>query len=371
MNNSHVSILEINLDALKHNIQYFKTKLGEQTKLLAVVKAFSYGHDAITISKALQTANADYLAVAYTEEGIHLRNNGITLPILVLHAQIQNYELLIEHNLEPNIYSKNTLNSFLKTAKEKNCSDYPIHLKFNTGLNRLGFSKDEVASVIHALKPNKEVQIKSLFSHLAASEDLNERDFTLTQIKKFKSIAAKFTKEIPYHIDLHLSNTSGIINYPEAHFNMVRLGIGMYGFGNDPAETSQLKNVGTLKTIISQIHEVRPGESSGYNRAYIADKLTKTATLPIGHADGISRRLGNGKGSVKIKDTLCPIVGNVCMDMLMVDVTNVACNEGDEAILFDNQEMVNTLAYNSDTISYEILTGISQRVARKVTHSKI
>lgn len=330
------------------------------------MKAFSYGHDALAVSKTLQSATIDYLAVAYTEEGIYLRENGITLPILVLHAQIQNYELLIEHNLEPNIYSKKTLNSFLKSAKEKQCSHYPIHLKFNTGLNRLGFTKTDVEYITDILKENEQVHINSIFSHLAASEDANERDFTHTQIDKFKNIIEKVTKEFPYKIDLHLSNTSGIINYPEAHFDMVRLGIGMYGFGNETAETAQLKNIGTLKTIISQIHEVRPGESSGYNRAYIAKKRTKTATIPIGHADGISRRLGNGNGSVKINGHMCPIVGNVCMDMLMVDVTNINCNEGDEVVLFDSQEMLNELARKSGTISYEILTGISQRIARKI-----
>lgn len=370
MDNSHVSVLEVNLNALRHNIQYFKKKLGAETKLLAVVKAFSYGHDAIAISRELQTAGADYLAVAYTEEGIQLRKNGITLPILVLHAQIQNHELLIEYDLEPNIYSYKTLSSFLKAAQNKNCSNYPIHLKFNTGLNRLGFTKADTDTIIDTLKNNSLVRIKSIFSHLAASEDPNELDFTKAQIEKFNSIAKTFTTTFSYKIDFHLSNTSGIINYPEAHFDMVRLGIGMYGFGNDAAETSQLKNVGTLKTVISQIHEVRPGESSGYNRAYIAKKLTRTATIPIGHADGISRKLGNGIGSVKINGNLCPIVGNVCMDMLMVDVTNTPCAEGDEVILFDNQEMVNTLALQSNTISYEILTGISQRIARKIIPNK-
>ncbi|WP_152285869.1 alanine racemase [Flavicella marina] len=362
---SHVSVLEIDNSALEHNISYFKKKLQTGTKLLGVVKAYSYGHDAIEISKTLEKNDVDYLAVAYTDEGIALRNAGITLPILVLHAQVQNYELLLSYNLEPNIYSSFTLENFIAVAKVKNVKNYPIHLKFNTGLNRLGFTKNDVNPIIATLQDNSHIKIQSVFSHLAASEDANEYDFTKNQIKKFENIRKEFLNAFVHPIDFHLTNTSGIINYPEAHFNMVRLGIGMYGFGNDKNETAQLKNVGTLKTIISQIHEIKPGESLGYNRAFIADKLTKTATLPIGHADGISRELGNKKGCVYIQNIKCPILGNVCMDMIMVDVSQVACKPGDEVIIFDSQEKVNVLATNSNTISYEVITGISQRIARK------
>ena len=364
--NSHVSILELNMNALEHNISYFKNKLKPNTKLLGVVKAYSYGHDAVVVSEILEKNKIDYLAVAYTEEGITLRKAGIKTPILVLHAQIQNYALITEYNLEPNIYSHATLSAFIDFAKEKNLKNYPIHIKFNTGLNRLGFINDDTKQIIEAFNNNNCIKLQSVFSHLAASEDLNEIDFTKNQIEKFNSIRKTIAAAFDHPIDFHLSNTSGIINYPEAHFDMVRLGIGMYGFGNDEQETKKLKNVASLKTIISQIHTINLGDSLGYNRGFIAESEIKTATLPIGHADGISRELGNKKGSVIINNTICKIIGNVCMDMIMVDVTNVDCKERDEVIIFNNQEMVNDLAKNSNTISYEILTGISQRIARKI-----
>ncbi|MEI6865419.1 alanine racemase [Flavicella sp.] len=366
MGNSHVSVLELNQNALEHNITYFKNKLQPNIKLMAVVKAYAYGHDSAVLSKILEKNKVDYLAVAYTEEGVILRKAGVNLPILVLHAQIRSYASLLEYNLEPNIYSENTLAAFIDFATKNKLSSYPIHLKFNTGLNRLGFAQNDTHKIISYLKHNDCLKIQSVFSHLSASEDLNESEFTKNQIRKFNTIRKNFLDTFDYNIDFHLSNTSGIINYPEAHYDMVRLGIGMYGFGNDIKETVQLKNVGSLKTIISQIHVVNIGESLGYNRAYFAKEKIKTATLPIGHADGLSRELGNKKGSVKIKNIKCPILGNVCMDMIMVDISNVDCKEGDEVIIFDNQEMVNELAKNSNTISYEIITGISQRITRKL-----
>ena len=364
--NSHVSVLELNKAALEHNISYFKKKLQPNTKLLGVVKAYAYGYDAVAVSKILESNEADYLAVAYASEGVTLREAGIQLPILVLHAQVQNYQLITEYNLEPNIYSQHSLTAFINFAQVKKLSDYPVHIKFNTGLNRLGFSIGDAIKVIEILKDNDNIKLQSVFSHLASSEDLNEIEFTRNQIQKFNIVCENFLSAFEHKIDFHMSNTSGIINFPEAHFDMVRLGIGMYGFGNDKKETTQLKNVASLKTIISQIHTINSGESLGYNRAYTANKTTKTATLPIGHADGISRELGNKKGSVIINDTVCPIIGNVCMDMIMVDITHANCTIGDEVIVFNNQQMVNELAKNSNTISYEILTGISQRIARVI-----
>jgi len=366
---SHVSILEIDSSAIAHNIAFFKNKLQPSTKLLAVVKAAAYGNDALMVSRILEKNKVDYLAVAYTNEGIALREAGIKLPILVLHAQVLNYKLLSENHLEPSIYSEHTLCAFVNFARENKLSNYPIHIKFNTGLNRLGFPIEAANHIIKTLKNNNTIKLQSVFSHLAASEDLNEIEFTQNQIKKFNSIREKFSNAFKHKIDFHLTNTSGIINYPEAHYDMVRLGIGMYGFGNDNNQTAQLKNVGSLKTIISQIHSLKPGESLGYNRAFIADKVTKIATLPIGHADGISRELGNKKGSVYIHGTLCAILGNVCMDMIMVDITDVNCTIGDEVIVFNNQEMLNKMAKNSNTISYEILTGISQRIPRVLIDS--
>jgi alanine racemase len=361
----HVSVLEIDLAAIDHNVGYFKKKLPSKTKLLAVVKAFSYGLDAIEISKHLEKQQIDYFAVAYTEEGVFLREAGVKTPILVLHAQPANYETLIANCLEPNLYSLLTLKLFSELATSKKLKNYPFHIKFNTGLNRLGMTYEDLPAILKHLE-NSSIKVASLFSHLAASEDPNEKEFSLRQIEKFKHCTAEILKFLPYKPLLHMSNTSGIVNFPEAHFDMVRLGIGMYGFGNDTKETAALQNVGRLKTLISQIHKLKKGETLGYNRAFIASEPTKTATLPIGHADGIHRSLGNGNGSVKINTQDCPIIGNVCMDMIMVDITNVKCKEGDEAIVFDSQQMVANLAEKSDTISYEIITGISQRIPRKI-----
>ena len=361
------TVLEIDLQALKHNFNYLKSKLQPNTKFLAVVKAFAYGSDAHKIAQFLQELNADYFAVAYTNEGVELREAGITKPILVLHPQTVNFKVLIKHCLEPSIYSAKILNEFIDVASKENQTNYPIHIKFNTGLNRLGFSQNETDGIVSKLKNTKVVKAKSIFSHLAASEDLNEKDFTISQILTFKEIAKSFEKGIGYKPWLHMCNTSGILNYPEAHFDMVRSGIGLYGFGNSEKENKNFKPIGTLKTIISQIHTVKKGESVGYNRAFKSDTVLKTATLPIGHADGIGRQYGKGKGFVTINGQKAPIVGNVCMDMIMVDVSNIDCNEGDEVIVFGKNTTAENLAITAETISYELITAVSQRVKRIFT----
>jgi len=361
--NNHVTILEIDGNALKHNLQYFKQRLEADTKTLVVVKAFGYGSEATEIAKFLEN-DVDYFAVAYTDEGIALRNAGIENPILVLHPQIQNLELIIEHQLEPNLYSFKIFETFLALASSKLLLNYPIHIKFNTGLNRIGFLHTEVSKIISELKETNHIKVASLFSHLAASDDINEKEFTTNQINDFTFIATQFFEELDYKPLIHILNTSGIINYLEAQFDMVRLGIGLYGFGNDKQETKALKNVVSLKSIISQIHLIEPGESVGYNRAFTANKHTKTATIPIGHADGISRKLGNENYAILVNNQKANIIGNVCMDMIMIDITDIDCKEGDEVILFNSQKMLNEMAANSKTISYEILTGISQRVKR-------
>lgn len=363
MKNSHITTLEINLKAVNFNLNYFKSKLENSSKLMIVVKAFGYGSDAIEIAKSIEN-KISYFAVAYTLEGVALRDAGISIPILVLHPQEENLELLIENKLEPNLYNKYIFTSFLKLAKKQGLQKYPIHLKFNTGLNRLGFSKDDIPFIHENTNNSTSVKIVSVFSHLAASEDKNETEFTQSQINKFNNITALFKSTFGFLPDRHLCNTSGIINYPEAHFEMVRLGIGLYGFANNSIETSNLKNVVSLKTVITQIHTIEKGQSVGYNRAFYATKKIKTATIAIGHADGVSRRLGNGKAFVKINNQQAPIVGNVCMDMMMVDVTDINCTPGDEVVIFESQEDVEFLAKQSDTISYEVLTAISQRVRR-------
>jgi alanine racemase len=360
------TILEINAKAIAYNVAFFKSKLKSNTKILVVVKAFSYGSDAIILSKILEKEPVDYLAVAYTDEGVALKKAGITLPILVLHPQINNFKTIIEYGLEPNLYNFNNLNAFLEIVKSEKKAKYPIHLKFNTGLNRLGFNEFNTLDVITLLKDNQLVKIISVFSHLGASEDLSEKKYTENQITVFNNIQRGFLKNFSKKITFHLSNTSGILNYPEAQFDMVRLGIGTYGFANEQSITNTLKNVLSLKTIISQIHYLEKGDSLGYNRHFKATKPTKTATLPIGYADGISRLLGNSVGSVKINNQKAPIIGTVCMDMIMVDVTNIDCNEGDEVIVFNSQNDILNMAKNIHTISYEIITNISQRVKRVV-----
>ena len=358
------TILEIDLAALKHNVTFIKSKLKSSINFLAVVKAYAYGSDAIEVAKYLETLDVDYFAVAYTSEGIALRDAGIETPILVLHPLPENFKVIIQRCLEPSIYSQRVLNAFLAVAEEQKQKDYPIHIKFNTGLNRLGFAEAEIETVLKTLKTTNAIKVKSLFSHLAASEDENEKEFTLNQIDSFKRISNKMINGLGYQPILHQSNTSGILNYPEAHFDMVRCGIGMYGFGNNPEINKNLKPIATLKTSISQIHTIKKGDSLGYNRAFIAKQNTRTATLPIGHADGINRLFGNGKGFVFVNGKKAPIIGNVCMDMIMVDVTNITCNEGDEVIVFGPKHSAENLAESINSISYELLTSVSQRVKR-------
>ena len=361
------TVLEIDLKALKHNFEHLKSKLKDNTKMLAVVKAFAYGSHANEIANYLQELNIDYFAVAYVSEGVALRKAGITKPILVLHPIAVNFKALIANCLEPNLYNAKVLNEFVKIAEEEGQTNYPIHIKFNTGLNRLGFDETDIDFVVKTVKDTSAVKVASLFSHLAASEDLNEKDFTLNQISNFKGIAEKMIAQLGYKPILHVCNTSGILNYPEAHLDMVRSGIGLYGFGNSEKESKDLIPIATLKTIISQIHEIKKGESVGYNRAYKSDDSIKTATLPIGHADGISRIYGKGRGFVTINGKKAPIVGNVCMDMIMVNITGIDCNEGDEVIIFGpNSTTAENLAESAKTISYELITAISQRVKRLI-----
>lgn len=364
MHNAQETVLEIDLKALQHNFKFLKSKLAGNTKFLAVVKAYAYGSGAIEIAKYLEQLHVDYFAVAYADEGVALRNAGIKTPILVLHPVPDNFTLIIERCLEPSIYSQRVLNEFIAVAEESKQSNYPVHIKFNTGLNRLGFAENDIEHIVKTLKTTEAIKVTSIFSHLAASEDANEKDFSLNQIASFSQISKKITQALPYQTMLHICNTSGLINYPQAHYNMVRSGIGLYGFGNNAKINKNLKPIATLKTSISQIHTLKAGDSLGYNRALITTEPIKTATLPIGHADGLNRHFGNGKGFVFIKGEKAPIIGNVCMDMIMVDITNISCKEGDEVIVFGPQHTAENLAKSIHSISYELITAVSQRVKR-------
>ncbi len=370
MSKTSETILEINLAHLTHNFTYLKSKLDAKVKVLAVVKASGYGSDATIIARHLEKIGADYFAVAYTSEGIQLRDAGITTPILVLHPQPINFQKIIDYQLEPSLYSTRVLKEFVSTATSNEKKHYPVHIKFNTGLNRIGFNENDSNAIIAQLNTTDTIKVVSLLSHLAASEDPDEREFTLNQIRSFKQIADQIHTKLGYTPILHQSNTSGIFNYPEAHLNMVRTGIGLYGYGNEAKYDKQLKPVMSLKSVISQIHDLQPGDSLGYNRAFIADTATKTATIPIGHADGIGRHYGNKKGYVTINNKRAYIIGNVCMDMIMVDITNIDCNEGDEVIIFGPESSAADIAEHSGTISYELLTAISPRVQRVVIDNK-
>jgi len=358
------TVLEIDLGALAHNYRYLRSRIKANTQFLAVVKAFAYGSDAPKIALKLEQLGVDYFAVAYVKEGVALRDAGITKPILVLHPQSMNFDTLIERCLEPSIYSPKILREFLEAAGRHGQSQYPVHVKFNTGLNRLGFWENEVAFITKQLKGRNEIKVASIFSHLAASEDLKEKAFTKKQIERFYAIGKSMDTALGHPTFKHILNTSGIINYPEAQLDMVRSGIGLYGFGNEPAIDVQLRPVASLKTIISQIHTIEPGESVGYNRAFTSLNQMVTATLPLGHADGIGRHYGNGKAFVNVHGKYAPIIGNVCMDMIMVDITGIACQEGDEVLVFGGNPNAETFAASAGTISYELLTGISQRVKR-------
>lgn len=360
------TVLEIDLNALEHNYNYLRSKLSPGVKMLAVVKAYAYGSDSVAVATKLESLGVAYFAVAYASEGIVLREAGIKTPILVLHPQVESFSKIIEYCLEPSLYSFRVLKAFIEIANTQKLTDYPVHLKFNTGLNRLGFKDVNEAEILQYLNATQAIKVKSLFSHLVASEDLNENRFTLQQIEDFKLNARHMTEGLGYKPWLHQSNTSAIINYPEAQFDMVRSGIGLYGYGNTQEEDLKLKPVATLKTIISQIHEIAVGETVGYNRAHTAARKERTATLPLGHADGISRAYGNGRGYVMIKGKKAPIIGNVCMDMVMVDVSKIDCQEGDEVIVFGKGASAVALSARIKSIPYELITAVSQRVARKI-----
>ena len=361
---THETVLEINLNAISHNLNFYKSKLNPETKLMVMVKAFSYGNGGFEVAKLLSHHKVDYLGVAFADEGISLKNAGIDLPIMVLNPENTSFAAIVQHQLEPEIYSIKGLTAFLKIAEQKKLKNFPIHIKLDTGMHRLGFEEENIDELIAKLKDNKTVQVKSILSHLATSDDLKFIDFTLSQIKLFEELSSKLMSELQIQPIRHILNTSGISNFPQAQYDMVRLGIGLYGVSNDEEEQKLLENVGTLKSIISQIRIIEAGESVGYGRRFMAQKQTKIATIPIGYADGISRHWGNGVGYVVIKNQMATIVGSVCMDMLMVDVTDIDCKEGTDVIIFGENPTVTYMANQLGTIPYEIMTSISNRVKR-------
>lgn len=361
---THETVLEINLNAIVHNLNFYKSRLEPQTKIMVMVKAFGYGSGSYEIAKALSHQKVDYLGVAFADEGIALRNAGISTPIIVMNPESSAFAAMAAYNLEPEIYSAKELKAFIAVAQQKNLSNYPIHIKLDTGMHRLGFMENQLDELIDLLRNNNLVSVKSIFSHLSSSDVPEYEDFTLGQIDNFERWSAKLIAELQIQPLRHILNTSGIYNFPQAQYDMVRLGIGLYGVGNDENERKQLETVGTLKTVILQIKDIEPGESIGYSRRFIATEKIRTATLPIGYADGIPRAWGNQKGYVTINGKKAVITGTISMDMMMVNVTGIDCKEGDRAVIFGKSPSVVEMAQALGTIPYEILTSISQRVKR-------
>jgi alanine racemase len=361
---THETVLEINLNSISHNLSFFKSKLKPTTKMMVMVKAFGYGSGGFEIAKLLEHHKVDYLGVAFADEGISLKNAGISLPIMVLNPETTSFSAIIQYQLEPEIYSLKGLKAFLQIAEKRKLKHFPIHIKLDTGMHRLGFEEGNLNELIAILKDNNFVSVKSILSHMATSDDLKHQNFAHSQINLFEKLSSKLMAELNIKPIRHILNTSGISNFPQAQYNMVRLGIGLYGVSNAVEEQKHLENVGTLKSIISQIRTIQSGESVGYGRRFIADKPSKIATIPIGYADGISRHWGNGVGFVTINNQKATIVGSICMDMLMVDSTEINCKEGDSVIIFGESPTVSFIAKQLQTIPYEILTSISQRVKR-------
>lgn len=361
---THETVLEINLDAISHNLNFYKSKLKPTTKVMVMVKAFGYGNGSYEIAKLLAHHQVSYLGVAFADEGVELRKAGIKIPVVVMNPENSAFSTMIAYNLEPEIYNIDELNTFLQIAESQNLYNYPIHLKLNTGMNRLGFVEKDFDGLINLLKQTNLVEVASIFSHLATSDMPEERDFTLQQIQLFQKWSTDIKNQLNINPTLHILNTSGIYNFGEYQMDMVRVGIGLYGVGNDTNEDSQLQNVATLKTVVLQINDVEKDATVGYGRRFKAEKKSRIATIAIGYADGIRRSYGNGKGYVLVNNQKAFIAGTVCMDMLMIDVTDMDVKVGDEVIVFGNDLRITEIAKIWETIPYEVMTSISQRVKR-------
>ncbi len=365
---SHRTILEINLEALVHNLNFFKSKLKPETQIMAMVKASSYGAGNFEIASVLQFHRVDFLAVAYADEGVELRKVGIDLPVMVMNPEPGSFRQMIDHNLEPEIYSFALLESFARAVEEHYQATgvpYPVHIETDTGMHRLGFGTHQVPQLIKSLKSIPSLAIRSVFSHLATADDLSEPSFALEQIRRFGAVKVMFAQSFQSLPLFHILNSAGIMHFPDAQFNMVRPGIGLYGIAADSTVQPHLQQVFRLRSVVSQVRQVKLGESVGYNRSFIAPADLVVATIAIGYADGFSRKLGNGTGKVRIRGVFVPVIGDVCMDMIMVDVTSLPdVAEGDEAVIFDETYPVTELATQAGTIPYEVLTSIAARVKR-------
>lgn len=362
---SHDTVFEINLNKLTDNINYYRSLLSPKVQLMGMVKAMGYGSGSAEIGRTLQHMGVNYLAVAYADEGVELRASHITLPIMVMNPEEGAFEDIINHQLEPEIYHFKVLKAFVAKLDAMGVTEsYPIHLKIDTGMHRLGFEEQELNELIIQLKQNPLLKVKTVFSHLVGSDNAELDGFTKEQVRIFEKAFQLIEGELGYPVIKHICNSGGITRFKDAHYTMVRLGIGMYGIGVNADEQKHLLNVGTLKTKISQIKKVKAGDTVGYNRNGKVHEETIIATIPIGYADGFSRQLGNGKHGVYVNGTFCKTIGNICMDMCMIDVSGLSCSEGDEVIIFESVEQIAAIAKAMNSIPYEVLTNVSGRVKR-------
>ena len=362
LHQTHETILEVNLSALVDNVRYFRSLMPTTTRLTCMVKAFAYGAGSVEVSKALQQSNlVDYLAVAVADEGVELRKAGITLPIIIMDPEVAALDLIIENNLQPNIYSFQVLDDIIHAAEAKGLESLPVHIKIDSGMHRLGFYQEDMPKLIARLQGQKAVRVASVFSHLAGSDEAQFDDFTHEQANYFNTCATQLQSALKYPIIKHICNTAGIERFPEYHFDMCRLGIGLYGLSFAHAI---LRNVCTLKTTILSIKTVPANATIGYGRHTTLSESRQIAVIPIGYADGFDRRFSNYGGEVLVRGKRCPVVGNVCMDQAMIDVTGTDAQPGDYAIVFGDQLPLQELADKLHTIPYEVLTSISRRVQR-------
>ncbi|MDE6547994.1 MAG: alanine racemase [Muribaculaceae bacterium] len=362
---THETVLEVNLDAVVRNYNYFRSKLPAGTGLVAMVKASGYGAGSYEIAKTLQDCGAAYLAVAVLDEGLDLRRRGITMPVMVMNPKVVNYRQMFANRLEPEVFSMPMLLDVVKEAEKYGVKDYPVHIKLDTGMHRMGFVEEELPEVMRILNSTDAVRIASAFSHLATADCLDMDDYTLLQLQRFDRFTSYMLKESPHSFLRHVLNSAGILRFPEFHYDMARLGIGLYGVNTLPPEVeAPLSVVSTLRTVIIAIRDWKKGESIGYARRSILERDSRIATIPIGYADGMNRHFGRGNITVKVNGKDAPTVGNICMDACMIDVTDIECREGDVVEIFGPSASVDRLSDLLDTIPYEILTSVSPRVKR-------
>ena len=366
---THETVLEVNLSALVDNVRYFRSLMQPTTQLVCMVKAFAYGVGSLEVSRALQASGlVDYLAVAVADEGVELRRGGITLPIIIMDPEVAALDMIIENNLEPNIYSLQVLDNIIHAVESKGLEHIPVHIKIDSGMRRLGFYTEDMPALITRLQQQEAVRVASVFSHLAGSDEAQFDGFTHEQAHYFQICAEQLQTALNYQITKHICNTAGIERFPEYHFDMCRLGIGLYGFSFLPSSNSfshiSLRNVCSLKTTILSIKQVQAGETIGYGRHTCLREPRQIAVIPIGYADGFDRRFSNYGGEVLVRGKRCPVVGNVCMDQAMIDVTGTDAQVGDFVTIFGDELPIEQLAEQLGTITYEILTSVSRRVQR-------